>query len=330
MTLSPIFRDEESIEFLSKQGYLEKFLPALELQKQARSKIEQLVKSHYECGGSFEPAEDIEIFKRDFFLIFFSSISTNGRSKHVEWYAPWNYCIRGTITAADNLLDNENKKTLPLDEGISGVIRSCVELKMHEQLMAYLGREIPLESYELIKRRLDNKILEIGKLENSEEKGVEEIMKPDEMIQKVHYIRGGALFELGMIAPLILEPELKDYWKKAKEGIIKIGTAFQIVDDITDFEADLVRNSHNILRAEICHNAKPSERCLLFAVKPGEKRLVETYFKDSARSVAEYAYCLAREGFIILESIGFWYKPEHTEQFVNAILGNMRMKEIFK
>jgi hypothetical protein len=45
----------------------------------------------------------------------------------------------------------------------------------------------------------------IGKLEGSEEGGVDEIPTPDEMVERVHRVRGGALFALAFVPPAVLE-----------------------------------------------------------------------------------------------------------------------------
>ena len=333
MTLSPVFRSEESIEFLRKQGYLDKFQPALDIQKKARDAISKLVYDHYDktLYGGIE-RDDMAIFEKDFFLILFIELCRISDSKNVDFYAMFNYCIRGKITAADNIFDNESKKTLPFKDNIKGKLRTILELTTYEQLFHYLGKDIP--NYDAVKMALDKKMVEIGKLESSEENGVSEVIEPEQMINSVHRVRGGALFELGMIAPMILEPEKKEHWKKVNEAIHDIGTAFQIVDDITDFEFDLKRKSHNLVLSEIYHKGTPAEKEILMrCLREGSnnKKLVETHFIESVHRVVQHAYCIARKGFVKLQQLGFWYDPDHTDQFVNAILGdagNPRIKKI--
>ena len=335
MTLSPVFRSKESIEFLRKQGYIDKFQNALDIQKKARDKISNLVYAHYSkpLHGSIQK-DDMTIFENDFFLILFIELCRNIGSKNVDWCAMFNYCIRGRITAADNLFDDEDKKTLPFNDKIKGKLRTILELITYDHLFHCLGKDI--NNYDDIKRALDNKIFEIGKLEGSEENGVDEIIEPEQMIDSVHRVRGGALFELGIIAPKMLEPEKKEYWEKVNEAIHDIGTAFQIVDDITDFEFDLKRKSHNLVLSEIYHNGTPAEKEILMRYLDegsNNNKLVETYFVESAYRVVQHAYRIAREGFVKLQQLGFWYNPEHTEQFVNAILGDTgtpRLKKILK
>ena len=91
-------------------------------------------------------------------------------------------------------------------------------------------------------RGLLNRMASIGTLEGSEEGGVDEIPTPDNMVERVHRIRGGALFALAFAAPAVLETgPLAEKVAAAEPAVARLGTAFQIVDDLTDFEFDLGR-----------------------------------------------------------------------------------------
>ncbi|MEK6875713.1 MAG: class 1 isoprenoid biosynthesis enzyme [Nanoarchaeota archaeon] len=331
MTLSPVFRSEESRRFLEEQGYLKRFKRALEVQKRARDSLTYLVYSHFnkEYHGAIETEDDMKIFEQDFFLILFNEICkvVGSKPEKLEWYAKFNYCIRSRVTLADNIFDNEEKTTLPFSSEIKGEMRTILEFMATEELFRTLGRlEEVRYYYDLIKRKLDNKMIAIGKLEGSEEKGIRKILTPESMIPKVHRVRGGALFELSMIAPKFLEPEKGEKWIKAEMALNDIGTAFQIVDDITDFEFDLKRGSNNIVTAEAYHNGTDQEKQMLegyLQTKNSDEKALEKYFSQSATRVVQTAYQIARKGFEKLQNLGFWYSPEHAEQFVNAILGNV-------
>ena len=337
MTLSPVFRSNESIDFLREEGYWEKFEPSLDLQKNTRKNIASLVMKHYPIISVDSKLNDLKIFEDDFFLIFFNSL-LEGKVSNPLWYSMFNYCVRGKITAADNLFDDEVKETLPFRNDIQGKLRSLLELTMYEQLFSYLGNYLGMNMnrYIEIKRKLDNKMLEIGKLEGSEEEGVNEVLEVEEMVERVHRVRGGKLFELAMVAPKILEP-VSDYLDFVGEALNDIGTAFQIVDDITDFEFDLGRRSHNLVVSEIYHHGSQKERetldVFLKQRGSGPKDAVENHFLYSTSRVVQRAYALTKKGFEKLQEIGFWYKPEHAEQFVNSILGergDLRIKRVLE
>ena len=116
-------------------------------------------------------------------------------------------------------------------------------------------------------------------------------------------------------------PEL---WLKAEEAVSYIGTAFQMADDLTDFEEDLHRRSHNLLRSQITHHGTPSEKRelkrLLISPLDVPIRCVEDCFLHSARKVLLLAEEEAHRGFEILEKIGFWMSSRDAPLFVRAIV----------
>jgi hypothetical protein len=176
-----------------------------------------------------------------------------------------------------------------------------------------------------IQRALLDRMASIGTLEGSEEGGVTEIPPPDEMVDSVHRVRGGALFALAFVAPAVLEKgELSKKLGRAEAAVAQLGTAFQIVDDLTDFEFDVSRRSHNLLVAQIHHLGTGPERAALRHFWTGEKvakDVVEGLFNASARAVLERAYVEARASFKGLQELGFWFEAELAEEVVRAIVG---------
>jgi hypothetical protein len=165
----------------------------------------------------------------------------------------------------------------------------------------------------------------IGELEGSEEGGVHEIPTPEKMVAKVHEVRGGALFALAFVAPTLLEEGgVGEKVAEAEPGIARLGTAFQIVDDLTDFEFDLGRRSHNLLVSEIHHNGTEEERAALerfWAGKTMPDGVVEGLFRDSARAVLARAYEEAEGAFRRLGRLGFWFPENLSREVVHAIVG---------
>ena len=111
---------------------------------------------------------------------------------------------------------------------------------------------------------------------------------------------------------------------EAEEAIARLGTAFQIVDDLTDFEFDLGRRSHNLVVAQVVHHGSPEERAALARFQAGEPvpaGAVETLFRASARAVLERAYEEGRASFRGLAALGHWMAPSLAEPVVQAIVG---------
>ncbi|MGD8729836.1 MAG: class 1 isoprenoid biosynthesis enzyme, partial [Gemmatimonadota bacterium] len=268
-----------------------------------------------------------------FFLILFRSIFTSlGVSEdRLRFYTELNFCIKGTITAADNIFDDQAKTLLPLAERSGARFMSILQLMSFERLLRGVldrgeagGVLTRVEGAE-IQRGLLNRMAEIGTLEGSEEGGVDDIPPPDEMVETVHRVRGGALFALAFTAPSILEEgEVGSKLEAAERAVAQLGTAFQIVDDLTDFEFDVGRRTHNLLVAQIHHEGSGPERAAFrefWTGKAMETGDVEHLFGGSARSVLERAYSEARASFKGLEGLGFWFEPALADDVVRAIVG---------
>ncbi len=340
MTLSPVFRSQAAVELLQQSGIWEILRPAMADQARAvdvlYDDLPEVLDSRFielPAQRAAQRAESIEFLQEFFFLILFRSLfeSLGFAPARLPFYSELNFCIKGTITAADNLFDDQEKSLLPLRRHTGARFMSILQLMSFERLIrrtcdrAEKAGSITPEQTQAVLRGLLSMMASIGELEGSEEKGVAESLGPQEMIEKVHRVRGGALFALSFVAPRILETgEAAAKVAIAEEAIARLGTAFQIVDDLTDFEFDLTRHSHNLLVAQIRATGTQEEKALLERLWQGEPptaNMVETTFAASARAVLQYAYDESRMAFDQLASIGFWFPPELSNEVVHAIVG---------
>ena len=278
-------------------------------------------------------AAGLHFLQEYFFLILFRSIysAVGIPEERLRFYAELNFCIKGTITAADNIFDDQAKSLLPLADKSGSRFMSILQLMAFERLLRGVldrGEQqgvLSRDQSAAIQRSLLDRMAFIGRLEGSEEGGVADIPPPDEMVGAVHRVRGGALFALAFSAPALLEQgDVAAKLAKAEEAVAQLGTAFQIVDDLTDFEFDVGRRSHNLLVSQIHHGGSGPERAAFRAYWSGEKMAegdVESLFGDSARAVLERAYVEARASFAGLQEVGFWFDPTLADEVVRAIVG---------
>lgn len=344
MTLSPVFRSPEAVRLLRDEGIWDRLGPDIAAQARAvatlRDDLAALIDSRFlgeerplPREGDTESREGLAFLQEYFFLVLFRSIfgSLGVDDERLRLYTELNFCIKGTITAADNLFDDQKKSLLPLRDGQGSRYPSILQLMCFERLLrracdrAVERGTLRGSQTDAILRGLMTRMAEIGALEGSEEGGVEEIPTPDEMIERVHRVRGGALFALAFVAPEILESgEVAGAIEEARPAVARLGTAFQIVDDLTDFEFDLGRRSHNLLVAQIHHHGTDEERAALEDLR-GEGApptgMVEEVFRTSARAVLRRAYDEAGEAFSTLGSLGFWFPEELADAVVRAIVG---------
>lgn len=348
MTLSPVFRSAQAVSLLEQHGIWERFGPALAQQLESVQVITddftQVLGERYRLAPGQEGAmshgaprgDDPQLaFLQDYFFLtlFLSLFEGLGIApERLPFYAELDFCIMGTITAADNLFDDQAKTLLPLAPLAGARFASILQLMSFERLMRNAGDRavarglFSAAEFACVQRGLIDQMASIGLLEGSEEGGVDEIPAPEAMIDRVHRVRGGHLFGLAFVAPKTLEQGATlEKVQKAEPAIARLGTAFQIVDDLTDFEFDLKRRTHNLLVSYIHHHGSPEEKAKLAALWSGaetaEPGMVEGLFAPSARAVLERARREARESFAVLAELGFWFPSELADEVVHAIVG---------
>lgn len=344
MTLSPVFRSSAAVDLLQVEGIWERLEPSIRAQARAVERVlgdlEELLDPAFLEEGPTLPDPDepvgpaaLPFLQEYFFLILFRSLfeSLGVDPARLDRYAQVNFCVKGTITAADNLFDEQAKSLLPLAAGKGSRFLSILQLMCFERLIRRaLDRGVDAGEFsgpqrDRVLKGLLDLMARIGLLEGSEEGGVTDVPTPEEMVEQVHRIRGGALFALSFVPPSVLEEgETLARIRAAEPAVARLGTAFQIVDDLTDFEFDLGRRSHNLLVSRIHHHGSDSEKSLLAQLREGGPcpvGVVESHFRDSARAVLERAYVEARASFRALEKLGFWFPADLADEVVHAIVG---------
>jgi hypothetical protein len=344
MTLSPVFRSPTAVLLLKEQGVWERLAADMEAQATAVRQVHEDLKdilgekflgaaAHVPSANEVTTPEGLHFLQEYFFLILFRSIfgSIGVPEDRLRTYAELNFCIKGTITAADNIFDDQAKTLLPLNPASGARFMSILQLMCFERLQRrVLDRAeecgiVRPEQRGPIQKSLLDRMAEIGTLEGSEEGGVDGIPTPEVMIDKVHRIRGGALFALAFAAPSVLEEgALAEKMSRAETAVARLGTAFQIVDDLTDFEFDIGRKSHNLLTSHVTHHGTQTEQEALTRFwngTPVPEGVVESLFKTSARAVLEDAYREGRASFRELADLGHWFEPDLADEVVHAIVG---------
>jgi len=347
MTLDPVFRSMKAVDSIRELGLIDKMAKSISAQEEAITQVHELMPSILNDGYLWPTAvkeDDLVFLQENFFLILFHSVfETLGCAPdRLRFYARLNLCIKGIVTAGDNLFDDEAKSLLPLQlRGGGRRFRAILEMLCFDRLLARICDDaaaegtIPRGSRYPVLREILNRLAYVGALEGSEEEGVNGILPVEEMVDTVHRVRGGALFSIAFAAPSHIEQEaVLQRFARAEEAIRDLGTAFQIVDDLTDFEFDLTRRSHNLLVSAAYHSEEPEARKAIDELLNGadpQPAIVEGVFANCARRVLERAKHEGRMAFEKLADLGFWYPPEHSDDLVHAIVGIdgvMRMERL--
>jgi hypothetical protein len=275
--------------------------------------------------------EDMKYLQKNIFSILFLSIyrAIGIPRERRLFYGVINHCLRGLVTATDNILDNEYKEMLPLDFPDDAYrFKSVMHILLFDRFMFRLFNSacdsgmISREQAGMLNREIFNSIVPIGAEEAGEEGGVRNILKPAEILSSVHKYKGGKLLCLAFVAPGIIEVELLDSVRQAEQGVFSIGMALQVIDDITDFYNDIRDSRHNYLVSAIYHEGQDHEKEHLMeflAGKTTEMVAVEKLYGKTLGRVMEQALGEALAGFEMLEKAGYWLNRHNAISLIHSI-----------
>jgi hypothetical protein len=268
--------------------------------------------------------------RKNFFSILFLAVY-RAMGIHEErrlLYGVINHAIRGIVTAADNILDDEYKEMLPLRFAAGASrFKSIMHLLLFDRILyqvvddAVEKRIISAEDRPRILQTILDALVPIGEEEATEEGGVDRILTPAEIIEQIHRHKGGNLLRLAFVAPLLVESGRHERVELADRGVYRIGLALQVIDDLTDFHEDLRDRHHNYLASTIHHEGSDMERQRLAALMAGsvDQTPVELAFPDSVRRTMGRAVGEALHGFDNLALSGFWLNRPQALELIKSL-----------
>ena len=217
------------------------------------------------------PAELFAIRRNIFSTLFHSSyILLDIPLERRLVYGRINYLFRVWVTAADNLLDDEDKMTVKIVmPGDSRVMRQVVSIMAADRVLAHIVRDAflrggftPDDGRVLIDGTLEV-LLPSAAEEAAEEKGIVRRPKPDYVLKTIHRLKTQLLFQVPLLGPERVEKDI-DIKKLAlyREGLGKFGLGCQILDDMRDISRDFLQKRHNYILSVMVHDHKDSWKML--------------------------------------------------------------------
>lgn len=251
-----------------------------------------------------------QYWQRNFFSILFLSIfdALGMPARKRRTYGLVLHAVRGIVTAADNILDNESKGAVRLNLNGGVVLPNFVLTLLQQSMLDEIIADVAPD--ETTRRRasaaLIGALFEIAQEESQEEDDVEIVLSPEDLLDNIHSFRGGRLLQLAFVVPEITEPEFADGIRWAREAIHRIGLALQVLDDLTDFGEDITRRNHNILRSWVVHRAPdgPTTDQALLDGAEDDLAAPEVLFPLATRDVLSLAIEMALDGFSRLHDLG--------------------------
>jgi len=283
-------------------------------------------------------------FQRNFFsILFLYSFYRAKIPKHRRMlYAGIIQCLRGMVTGCDNLLDDEYKKTLDSDLPETAFrFRSVIDIMVSDRVLFQLlveagrGKDIGVEKIMAAAAASMKTMTRSGTQEASEEAGITEILKPDDLLQTVHHYKTGLLFQCPWDIPLVIEDLEGSEVAPLLEALYRIGMGCQILDDIVDFMSDLARKHHNYLVSLIYYSANPKEKSRLEELFASRER--QCLPDDSAAGFPDNLAVACKTSRRFLESgLNLLFPAQHqffvapTIQFLENRIGAAQMMSASK
>jgi hypothetical protein len=168
-------------------------------------------------------------------------------------YGKLNQLFRIWVTSADNLLDSEDKLSLPVRmAGESRVMRQVVALMASDRVLARVLDEA-VESGVIRRdqaRALSDRSLQIllpsAAQEASEEGGIRERPRPEYVLSTIHVLKTGILFNIPFLGPETVEERIDmARMRRLKSALLDFGVGCQLLDDVRDMARDYREKRHN-------------------------------------------------------------------------------------
>ena len=216
-------------------------------------------------------------------------------------YGKLNHLFRIWVTSADNLLDNEDKCVLPLEmPGRPRVMREVVAIMAADRVLwrmlneAVAERTLTAQQAASLADESLRCLLPSAAQEASEEGGIGARPAPAYVLDTIHVLKTGLLFNIPFLGVDVVETDLDaERVTRMKRALLMFGGGCQILDDVRDMGRDFVERRHNYVLSVLAQeqptlmdawarrDIKPSDRLYtevlpvsLAAVNLGYQKLV--------------------------------------------------------
>lgn len=171
------------------------------------------------------------------------------------------YLFRTWVTSADNLLDGEDKEVVPMAmPGHARVMRQVVAVMAADRVLAEILNDavalgtITAMQRDALARESLRCLLPSAAQEATEEGGITVRPPPEEVLQVIHRLKTGLLFNVAFVGPEIIEPTGSARAARLRGALMEFGLGCQVLDDIRDLARDLVEQRHNYVLSSLAHH----------------------------------------------------------------------------
>ncbi len=224
------------------------------------------------------------------------------------------------VTSADNLLDNEDKVVVPIDmPGSSKIMRQVVAIMAADRVLSEIVQEsaesgiITQEAGARLMSESLRCLLPSAAQEATEEGGIRERPDHEHVLNVIHRLKTGLLFNVAFTGPDIAEPHLDiNKVRLLKEAMMEFGLGCQLLDDVRDIARDLAENRHNYVLSWLAHN-EPETLTRLKEKNIDVSERLYLQVPQAAAPAARRGFRMMKEGLCKLGASGFEYGSKEAE-----------------
>jgi hypothetical protein len=276
------------------------------------------------------PPEFFE-FRRNIFSTLFQSVYRllEIPEDRRRLYGSLNHLFRVWVTAADNLLDGEEKVVIPIRlPGHSRVMQQVISIMAADRILYRLLSEaaskgvITSDEGTLLSDQTLQVLLPSAAEEASEEGGIESRPEAEYVLFTIHLLKTGMLFQIPFLGPEQIEKGVESSrLRKSKKALEKFGLGCQLLDDIRDLAKDYLEKRHNYILSRIYgegHRDYLTELVRLEPqIKPATK--IHSLFPAEVHPTAIRAKQFLVEGLRELRELGLEMEEGRISRMANSM-----------
>jgi hypothetical protein len=250
-------------------------------------------------------------------------------------YGKINQLFRIWVTSADNLLDAEDKESLPIRmPGESRVMRQVVAVMAADRVLAGLLNEAVRDGLltagerDILSAASLQLLLPSAAQEASEEGGIVSRPSPDYVLGTIHRLKTGLLFHLPFLGPERIERNRDPRKVEAlKESLMAFALGCQILDDIRDMAQDHRERRHNYILSCLQWSGDPfAQKLDERRPEPGDRIYLEV--PQVTGPAARLAMAQLRSGLDGMSREGLSIQPAALEPLANSIFGVLDLGDL--
>ncbi len=272
------------------------------------------------CGVRLKPPGETSFsLQNNFFsmLFLYSYFRAGIEPRRRILYAATLQCLRGMVTGCDNLLDDEYKPTLDTDIPATGYrFRSVVDIMVSDRVLfqvlmaAAEKNEIAIDQVLAAAAASMKTMTRSGVEEAGEEAGISVILEPESVLDTIHHLKTGILFQSPWDIPRVIESVEQERLTPLLDGLYRIGLGCQIMDDMVDVAMDVRTRKHNYLVSLVYHGSNPVEKKRLDDLRRHSGGMDRTANGvDQFPTALEQAHAVSRR--YLTDGLGTLFSSEH-------------------